>query len=151
MVKLADFMLRARYGVAAAWLVAAAISLAAVSGAFGTKLNDLLSNRFDLPGTESEHARSLLADHFGQRPDSAFTIVFAGGTSPEAQTAALQRAARVLPDSRVGPLQAAGPGLSFAQLDTTLEPQPAALRTEAIRHAIGEGDGAGRVYVSGQV
>jgi RND superfamily putative drug exporter len=131
--------------------VAAVISLAAVSGVFGTKLNDLLSNRFDLPGTESEHARSLLADHFGQRPDSAFTIVFEGGTSPQAQTAALQRAARVLPHSRVGPLQSAGPGLTFAQLDTTLEPQPAALRTEAIRHAMGEGDGAGRTYVSGQV
>src|SRR3954469_15063512 len=118
MTRLADLMLRARYGVAAAWLVAAAISLAAVSGAFGTKLNDLLSNRFDLPGTESEHARSLLAEHFGQRPDSAFTIVFAGGTSAQAQTAALQRAARVLPHSRVGPLQPAGPGLTFAQLDT---------------------------------
>src|ERR1700712_3486252 len=146
MVKLADFMLRARYGVAAAWLVAAAISLAAVSGAFGTKLNDLLSNRFDLPGTESEHARSLLADHFGQRPDSAFTIVFKGGTSPAAQTAALNRPARALPHSRIGPLQAAGPALAFAQLDTTLEPQPAALHTEAIRHAIGEDGRARRVH-----
>ena len=56
MVRLADAMQRARYAVAAAWLVAALISIAAVSGAFGTKLNDLLSNRFDLPGTESEHA-----------------------------------------------------------------------------------------------
>jgi uncharacterized membrane protein YdfJ with MMPL/SSD domain len=150
MNRLADLMQRARYGVAAAWLVAAVISLAAVTGVFGTTLNDLLSNRFDLPGTESEHARSLLAEHFGQRPDSAFTIVFDGGSSRAAQTAALERAARVLPRSRIGPLQSAGPGLTFAQLDTTLEPQPAALRTEAIRHAIGEGD-AGRVYVSGQV
>src|SRR3954468_3080376 len=111
MIRLADAMRRGRYAVAAAWLIAAALSLAAVTGVFGTKLNDLLSNRFDLPGTESEHARSLLADHFGQRPDSAFTIVFAGGTSPEAQTAALKRAARVLPESRIGPLQSAGPGL----------------------------------------
>ena len=50
MIRLADAMQRARYAVAAAWLVAAVISIAAVSGAFGTKLNDLLSNRFDLPG-----------------------------------------------------------------------------------------------------
>ncbi|MDX6542396.1 MAG: putative drug exporter of the superfamily [Gaiellales bacterium] len=150
MVRLADLMLRARYGVAAAWLVAAAISLAAVTGVFGTKLGDLLSNRFDLPGTESEHARSLLAEHFGQRPDSAFTIVFSGHIRPAAQTAALRRAAAALPHARIGPLQPAGPNLAFAQLDTTLEPQPAALRTEAMRRAIGT-VAAGRVYVSGQV
>jgi uncharacterized membrane protein YdfJ with MMPL/SSD domain len=150
MLRLADAMRRGRFAVAAAWLIAAALSLAAVTGVFGTRLNDLLSNRFDLPGTESEHARSLLADHFGQRPDSAFTIVFAG-VAPAARTAALERAARALPQSRIGPLQQAGPRLAFAQLDTTLEPQPAALHTEAIRHAIGEGDFGGQVYVSGQV
>ena len=143
-------MRRARYAVAAAWLVAAVLSLAAVTGAFGTNLNDLLSNRFDLPGTESEQTRSLLAEHFGQRPDSGYTIVFAGDVAPAAQSAALKRAARVLPDARVGPLQPAGPGLAFAQIDTRLEPQPAALRVEDMRTAIG-GVAGGRVYVSGQV
>jgi len=150
MIRLADAMQRARYAVAAAWLVAALLSLAAVTGVFGTKLNDLLSNRFDLPGTESEHARTLLADHFGQRPDSAFTIVFAGGIAPQAQAQALARAASALPDGRIGPLQPAGPLLSFAQIDTRLEPQPAALRVERMRRAIGTVAG-GRVYVSGQV
>ena len=150
MVRLADLMLRGRYAVAAAWLVAAVLSLAAVTGVFGTKLNDLLSNRFDLPGTESEHARTLLADHFGQRPDSAFTIVFSGGIAPAAQEQALKRAATALPDGRIGPLQPAGPGLAFAQIDTRLEPQPASLRVERMRKAIGAVSG-GRVYVSGQV
>ena len=150
MVRLADAMRRARYAVAAAWLIAAALSLAAVSGAFGTNLDDLLSNRFDLPGTESDHARTLLADHFGQRDDSGFTIVFSGGVAPAAQQAALTRAASALPDARVGPLQPAGPGVSFAQIDTRLEPQPAALRVEPMRRAIGTVAG-GRVYVSGQV
>ena len=89
MIRLADAMRRGRYAVAAAWLVAATLSLAAVTGAFGTTLNDLLSNRFDLPGTESEHARSLLADHFGQRPDSGYTIVFAGDVAPAAQAQVL--------------------------------------------------------------
>jgi RND superfamily putative drug exporter len=150
MIRLADLMQRTRYAVAAAWLVAAVLSLAAVTGAFGTKLNDLLSNRFDLPGTESEHARTLLADHFGQRPDSAFTIVFSGGIAPAAQEQALKRAAGALPDGRIGPLQPAGPGLAFAQIDTRLEPQPASLRVEGMREAIGSVSG-GRVYVSGQV
>ena len=90
MVRLADAMQRARYAVAAAWLVAALISIAAVSGAFGTKLNDLLSNRFDLPGTESEHALTLISDHFGQRTDSGYTLVFQGAIPPAAQAAALR-------------------------------------------------------------
>jgi putative drug exporter of the RND superfamily len=150
MLRLADAMQRARYAVAAAWLVAAVLSLAAVSGAFGTKLNDLLSNRFDLPGTDSERALTLLADHFGQRSDSGYTLVFSGKIPPAAQAAALKRAARVVPDARIGPLQPAGPGVSFAQIDTRLEPQPAALRVQAMRHAIGTVAG-GRVYVSGQV
>jgi RND superfamily putative drug exporter len=150
MLRLADAMQRARYAVAAAWLIAAVLSLAAVGGAFGTKLNDLLSNRFDLPGTDSERALTLLADHFGERSDSGYTLVFSGAIAPAAQAAALKRAARVIPDARIGPLQPASPGVSFAQIGTRLEPQPAALKVESMRRAIGAVPG-GRVYVSGQV
>src|SRR6476659_2850312 len=150
MIRLADAMQRARYAVAAAWLVAALVSIAAVSGAFGTKLNDLLSNRFDLPGTESEQALTLISDHFGQRTDSGYTLVFQGAISPAARAAALRRAARALPDARIGPIQPAGRGVSFAEIGTRLEPQPAALRVEPMRRAIGSVEG-GRVYVSGQV
>jgi RND superfamily putative drug exporter len=166
MIRLADAMRRGRYAVAAAWLVAAALSLAAVTGAFGARLNDLLSNRFDLPGTESEHARSLLADHFGQRPDSGYTVVFAGDIAPAGQGQILKRAASAVPDARLGPVQRAGAGVAFAQIDTRLEPQQAQLRVEPMRRAIGapehSGSGrgicvpgpdrcSGRVYVSGQV
>ena len=150
MIRLADAMQRARYAVAAAWLVAAVISIAAVSGAFGTKLNDLLSNRFDLPGTESERALTLVSDHFGQRTDSGYTIVFQGAVPPAAQAAALERAASALPDARIGPIQPAGRGVSFAEIGTRLEPQPAALRVEPMRRAIGNVSG-GRIFVSGQV
>ena len=130
-------MRRGRYVVAVAWAIAAVLSLMAVGGVFGTKLNDLLSNRFDLPGTESEQTRTLLAEHFGQRPDSAYTIVFSGASTEAAQEAALKRAASALPHARVGPLQAAGPGLTFAQVDTTLEPQQAQLHVEPMRRAMG--------------
>src|SRR4051812_48210935 len=166
MIRLADAMRRWRYVVAAAWLIAAALSLAAVSGVFGTKLDDLLSNRFDLPGTESEHARSLLADHFGQRPDSGYTIVFAGDVAPATQAQVLKRAASALPDARVGgPGQPAGAGPAVAQIHTRLGPQQAQLRVEPMRQAIrgeqakvsraicvpGTGPCSGQVYVSGQV
>jgi RND superfamily putative drug exporter len=150
MTRLADAMRRARYAVAAAWLIAAVLSLAAVTGAFGTTLDDLLSNRFDLPGTDSEQSLTLLTEHFGQRSDSGYTLVFSGDVAPAAQQAALKRAAAVVPGARIGPLQPAGPGVAFAQIDTRLEPQPAALRVEAMRRAVGSVSG-GRVYVSGQV
>ncbi len=151
MIRLADAMRRARYAVAAAWLIAAVLSLAAVTGAFGTTLNDLLSNRFDLPGTESEQSLALLTDHFGQRSDSGYTLVFSG--RHRACRPGRRRCSgrpRVVPDARIGPLQPAGPGVSFAQIDTRLEPQPAALRVEPMRRAVGTVSG-GRVYVSGQV
>ena len=51
--------------------------------------------------------------------------MFAGDVAPAAQSAALKRAASALPDARIGPLQPAGRGVSFAQIDTRLEPQPA--------------------------
>jgi RND superfamily putative drug exporter len=149
-IRLADAMQRARYVVAALWLVAAAISIAAVGGAFGTKLNDLLSNRFDLPGTESEKALALVSEHFGERTDSGYTIVFSGSLPAAAKAAALKRAATALPDARIGPILPAGHGVSFAELGTRLEPQPAALRVEPMRRAIGP-VGGGRIYVSGQV
>ena len=76
--------------------------------------------------------------------------MFQGAIPPAAQAAALRRAARALPDARIGPIQPAGPGVSFAEIGTRLEPQPAALRVEPMRRAIGTVAG-GRVYVSGQV
>ena len=150
MLRLADAMQRARYAVAAAWLIAAVLSLAAVSGAFGTKLNDLLSNRFDLPGTESERALTLLADHFGaahrlglhDRVLGRHRARRAGGGAAARGRRPPGRARRAAP--------ARGPRRLVRQIDTRLEPQPAALRVEPMRRAIGAVAG-GRVYVSGQV
>ena len=82
MLRLSDAMQRARYAVAAAWLIAAVLSLAAVSGVFGTKLNDLLSNRFDLPGTESERALTLLATTSGSAPTRATRSCSRAGSRP---------------------------------------------------------------------
>ena len=76
--------------------------------------------------------------------------MFSGDVTPAAEQAALKRAAAVVPGARIGPLQPAGPGVSFAQIDTRLEPQPAALRVEPMRRAVGSVSG-GRVYISGQV
>jgi len=64
-------MLRYRWLVVAAWL------LVLLGGGWSaTKLSALLSNSFTMPGTDSERARVILEEHYGDRSDGAFTIVF---------------------------------------------------------------------------
>ncbi len=68
---------RRRYLVVLTWV--AVVTLAAgraVRRRSGSKLADLLSNRFDLPGTESAKAQTILQKHFSERDDSSFTVVF---------------------------------------------------------------------------
>ena len=40
------------------------------------KLSPLLSNTFTVPGTDSERVRAVLEEHFGDRPDGSYTVVF---------------------------------------------------------------------------
>src|SRR3954471_15663357 len=98
-------VLRFRWPILAAWLV---ILLA--GGIATAKLSGLLSNTFTVPGTDSERARTILQEHFGDRSDGEFLVVFR--VRPGAQTqqlaAALQRGARVVPSGRAGPLRRAG-------------------------------------------
>ena len=126
--------------------IAAVLSLAAVSGVFGTKLNDLLSNRFDLPGTESEHARTLLADHFGQRPDSALHDRVLG-RHRAGRAGGRAEARRERPPGRPHRPAAAGrPGPHVRRRSTPrLEPQPAALRVEPMRAGDGHRGGRARL------
>ena len=59
----AQTMIRLRWAVLAAWIV-----LLVAAGAASSGLSDLLTNRFVLPGAESEKAGSILEEHFGQKP-----------------------------------------------------------------------------------
>jgi hypothetical protein len=72
------------------------------SGAAASGLSDLLTNRFVLPGSESERAADLLEANFGRKPEGSFTLVVRGepgsarGWLPPLERAA-RRAAAVLP------------------------------------------------------
>src|SRR5580765_1340212 len=74
-----------------------------LAGGFGsTKLAPLLSNTFAVPGTDSERVRVALEQHFGDRPDGSFTVVFQVANAQDpALVARLQRvvdrAASVVP------------------------------------------------------
>src|ERR671910_2948608 len=73
MEQLARTMIRFRWFVLATWLV-----VVVVSGMASAGLNDLLTNRFVLPGSESEKAGDILKDSFGQQPEGSFSIVVKG-------------------------------------------------------------------------
>ncbi|HEY3187312.1 MAG TPA: hypothetical protein VGJ70_07545, partial [Solirubrobacteraceae bacterium] len=66
-------VIRFRWVVLAAWIV-----LFAVSGMAASGLSDLLTNRFTLPGTDTQRTERILDDHFGQRSTGSFTLVVQG-------------------------------------------------------------------------
>src|SRR5881398_1705715 len=90
-------MVRNRWLVAGTWLV---VLLA--GGYSSGKLPDLLSNTFTVPGTDSERARSILQQHFGDRDEGRFLVVFKPGRPVGEEVRAhfqrdLQSAALVVP------------------------------------------------------
>jgi uncharacterized membrane protein YdfJ with MMPL/SSD domain len=71
MARWTRLVLRFRWPVLAFWFVVL------LAGGFATsKLTPLLSNTFSVPGTESEPARTILQDHFGDRSNGEFLIIY---------------------------------------------------------------------------
>src|SRR5918999_6547563 len=90
MERWARSMIRFRWAVLGVWIV-----LVVVAGAASAGLNDLLTNRFVLPGAESERAAHVLEDHFGQKPEGAFSVVVQGRPgSADSLVAPTRRAAQ---------------------------------------------------------
>jgi putative drug exporter of the RND superfamily len=142
------FVLRHRWPVLAAWLV-----VFVVAGWASSQLNSLLTNRFTLPGTDTQRAETILEDHFGQRTSGSFTLVVTtdGGVIallPQVRAAA-ERASAELPTSRVAGVQPVADGVLTAQIVSDLDPADAKGHTAAMRKAIGEIPGA-QTYLTGQ-
>src|SRR5215211_2664546 len=101
MARWARTMIRFRWAVLGVWIVAVLAAGAAASG-----LSDLLTNRFILPGAESQKAADILEQHFGQRPEGSFTLVVKGAPDsasslvPQVRRAA-ERAAAAIPTGHV--------------------------------------------------
>src|SRR5260370_38388099 len=82
-------------------------------GFASTRLAPLLSNTFAVPGTDSDRVRAALEQHFGDRPDGSFTVVFQlSGARTPAEVARLQqgvdRAATAIPTANPPKLLPAG-------------------------------------------
>ncbi|HEY3189683.1 MAG TPA: MMPL family transporter, partial [Solirubrobacteraceae bacterium] len=132
--------------ILAGWLV-----LLVLGGYATANLGGLLTNRFSVPGSDSERGLTLLKDHMNDRSDGAFTLVATGvGSRAEAVAveAAARRGAHAIEGGKAGPLLRAGRGVVYAQISTPLENQDAARATPDLRAAIGRVPGV-TTYLSG--
>src|ERR671922_44400 len=149
MERFARTMIRFRWLVLGGWIAVIVASAVVSSG-----LNDLLTNRFVLPGAESEKAGDILKDHFGQQPDGSFTVVVKGkpGSAQsliEPTRAAATRAAAALKSGKLADVRPAAGDVVTAQIVSQLQPADAKAYTGAMRKAAGSIPGA-TLYVTGQ-
>src|SRR3954465_6229240 len=118
MIRWTGFVIAHRKRIVAVWLVLFALGAYAAAN-----LGGLLSNRFSVPGAESERGLNLLKDRMGDRSDGAFTLVATGVGSPAdraAVQAAARRAAGTVAGAKAGPLLPAARGVVYAQIATAL-------------------------------
>jgi putative drug exporter of the RND superfamily len=141
-------VLRHRRLVLAVWLVVLAVAAVASS-----RLGDLLTNRFTLPGTDTQRAEQILEDHFDQKSTGSFSLVAesqgrARELVPQVRLAA-ERASRELPTSRVVTVAHVSDDVVLAQLVSELAPADAKGHTDEVREAAGAISGA-TLYLTGQ-
>src|ERR671935_282267 len=142
-------MVRHRWLVVAAWLV---VLLA--GGYSNSKLSALLSNTFTMPGTDSERARTILKDHYSDRSDGSFTVVFQVPSSADPDLrarlqGAMARGAKAVPSGKPRPLVPGGPHLLYGDIVSTLSIADAKGYTDDILRALPHGNGVAP-YVTGQ-
>jgi RND superfamily putative drug exporter len=142
-------MIRFRWAVLGIWLVAVVAAGSASAG-----LSDLLTNRFALPGSDSERAADILKDHFGQKPEGSFTLVVrtpSGDAKPllPQVRAAGKRAANELPTGQLAAVRAASPNVVTATIVSRLQTADAKLHTDDMRKAAGSIPGS-TTYLTGQ-
>src|SRR5919109_737395 len=149
MQRFARTMIRFRWLVLGGWIAVIVASAVVSSG-----LNDLLTNRFVLPGAESEKAGDILKDHFGQQPDGSFTVVVKGkpGSAQsliEPTRAAATKAAAAVKTGKLKDVRPVAGDVVTAQIVSQLQPADAKSYTGAMREAAGDIPGA-TLYVTGQ-
>src|SRR5918998_5363480 len=138
----ANQVIRFRWWILAAWVVAVLAAGFASAG-----LSDLLTNRFVLPGAESEKAAKVLEEHFGQKPEGSFSVVVKGrpgsadGLVAPTRRAA-QRAAGALETGKLVDVRPVSGDVVTARIVSRLQPADAKQYTGDMREAAGKIPGA---------
>ncbi len=143
-----EFVIRYRWPVLGLWLAVLVLGFGA-----STQLPKLLSNTFTVPGTDSERVRTTLEQHFGDRSDGAFTVVFkvkdaAAPGLQEELSESVTAAAKVIPGAKAAELRLASDTVLYQDVTTSLELAEAKGYTYPLRDAIEVPDGI-EVYVTG--
>ena len=142
-------VIRYRWLVASLWALVLLGSLVAVRD-----VSKLLTNRFSIPGSETARAEAILQEHFDQRSDGTFQLVFVARPSSSAAEslaavgAAARRAAAAVESGRVASVGAVSDRIAAAVVTSNLEPADAKNYTDDVREAAGTLPG-GRLYVTG--
>jgi len=142
-------IIRYRWLVLGAWIVVVLASFVATRG-----LGDLLTNRFSLPGTDTQRAEQILEDHFGQRSAGSFVVVARSTSEPivsfrSALAAAGKRAAAAVPSGAFVGVEPVSPKVASATIVSNLEPADAKSYTDDVRRALGKIEGV-QFLVTGQ-
>src|SRR5438477_3583824 len=141
-------VLRFRWPILAFWLVVL------LAGGFATfRLTPLLSNTFTVPGTDSERARTILQDHFGDRSDGEFLVIYkirngTAGVRLKLERS-IRRTAAAVPTGKATGLREAPGGVLYGSILTTLNLADAKGYTDDIRRKLSIPPGVAG-YVSGQ-
>src|SRR5881275_1402218 len=113
-------VLRFRWPILAAWL-----GILLAGGIATAKLSPLLSNTFTVPGTDSERARTILQDHFGDRSDGEFLVIYrirdrdAAAVLPALERS-LRNGAVGVPNARPTALRVASGGVVYGSILSSL-------------------------------
>jgi uncharacterized membrane protein YdfJ with MMPL/SSD domain len=146
MVRWTRVVVAHRRPVIAIWLV-----LLVVGGYATSDVGRLLTNRFSVPGSDSEKALNILRARFNERGDGAFTLVMrsSSGANNLAQAElAAQQAARKIPGGKAGPPRVAAPGVAYVQITDPLQAADAKNYTDKMRSAISAAPGQ-QTYLTG--
>jgi putative drug exporter of the RND superfamily len=100
-----------------------------------------LATSFAVPGTESQRAQTILQQHFGERQDGTFTVVFRVRRSSDRTLRRrlrheLEAAASVVPTGHVEGALKPGSGILYGEVATTLDLQHAKSWTGQLRDAL---------------
>jgi uncharacterized membrane protein YdfJ with MMPL/SSD domain len=141
-------VLRFRWPILGLWLV---VLLA--GGYASSKVSPLLSNTFTVPGTDSERARHILQEQFGDRSDGEFLVVYklrngAAGVRPKLEPS-LQQAAKAVPTGQPTALRDTSSGVMYGSILSTLNLADAKNYTDDIRRRLVAPPGV-EAYVTGQ-
>jgi putative drug exporter of the RND superfamily len=147
-VRWTRLVLRFRWPVLGFWLI---VLLA--GGYASTRLSPLLQNTFTVPGTDSERARHILEQHFGDRSDGEFLVIYeihrgSAGLRPKLERS-IRDAAKAVPTGTPTALQAEPKGVVYGSILTRLNLAKAKGYTHDIVRRLRAPPGVD-AYVSGQ-